>query len=442
MDLVKVNARTNWRARVREVGYLTELFFDNEQKYWPEIFREPFAFWFSEDEIDQIDTATSKLYEVCMQMVELILGDDVPLETSNNFLRELAIPEGFWDLLRSSYRREQPEDHSLYGRFDLVYTNGRVSGLEFNSDTPTFLCEMAQQWAWLIDLKREGHLPESSDQFNSFDIKLKHQFEHIAREYGLRRDDRVLHFIVTPDEEGNVTEEEVHTCELLMHFAALAGINCKLVAFSDVSIDREGFPCDADSWQIRYAFKLYPWENIWYDIEQHMDREDATHLKERFADGSVRFIEPMWKAILSNKGIWALIWRHFGKDAEYQEFLLPTFFEKDMSLESLNLRNSTYVRKPIIGREGSSVQIIDSTAGVLDGKLTGYGREGFVIQELCSPEPVTASLDNKLTTLYPIIGSWIIGGETAGMDIRAGGLITSNTTLFVPHYFSQSSLIF
>jgi glutathionylspermidine synthase len=55
-----------------------------------------------------------------------------------------------------------------------------------------------------------------------------------------------------------------------------------------------------------------------------------------------------------------------------------------------------------------------------------YGAEGFIYQELCTLPNFS---DN-----YPVIGSWIIGQEAAGIGIReANTLITDNKSRFVPH---------
>ena len=38
---------------------------------------------------------------------------------------------------------------------------------------------------------------------------------------------------------------------------------------------------------------------------------------------------------------------------------------------------------------------------------------------------------------YPVIGSWIVGDEAAGIGIRESTQqITTNTSRFVPHYFT------
>jgi glutathionylspermidine synthase len=57
-----------------------------------------------------------------------------------------------------------------------------------------------------------------------------------------------------------------------------------------------------------------------------------------------------------------------------------------------------------------------------------YGTEGFVYQDIAN----IPDMDGN----YPIIGSWIIGGEAAGMGIReSNSIITDNLSRFVPHYF-------
>jgi len=69
---------------------------------------------------------------------------------------------------------------------------------------------------------------------------------------------------------------------------------------------------------------------------------------------------------------------------------------------------------------------------VKDGKtLAGtegdYGHEGFVYQELFDLPDYDGN--------RPVLGSWIVDGDPAGMGIREDGLITGNTARFVPHIF-------
>ena len=66
-----------------------------------------------------------------------------------------------------------------------------------------------------------------------------------------------------------------------------------------------------------------------------------------------------------------------------------------------------------------------------------YGADGrFVVQELLE----LPSFDGLEGTVHPVIGSWLIDGEPAGMGIREGlgteGLVTRDRCNFVPHIIS------
>lgn len=99
---------------------------------------------------------------------------------------------------------------------------------------------------------------------------------------------------------------------------------------------------------------------------------------------------------------------------------LPTNLEGPRNLQN-------YVRKPIFGREGASISIFRNWAEV-ENSGGEYREEGFVYQALAS----AANADGKTA----IIGSWLIEGEAAGIGIReSAGLVTTNTSRFVPHLF-------
>ena len=131
-----------------------------------------------------------------------------------------------------------------------------------------------------------------------------------------------------------------------------------------------------------------------------------------------RFIEPPWKAILSNKGILPLLWAM----APGHPNLLPSFFEDDPARARLGGR---YARKPLYSREGNNITLV-SGGERLEGEQGLYGVEGYVWQAL-APIP---SFDGR----YPVIGSWIVGDKACGIGIREDTTpITRNTSRFVPH---------
>ncbi len=122
--------------------------------------------------------------------------------------------------------------------------------------------------------------------------------------------------------------------------------------------------------------------------------------------------------LLSNKGILALLWQM----APNHPNLLPSYFEMD---ERSGVLGHQYARKPLFSREGGNIALVDGEHA-LAGPNRGYGAEGFVRQQLCMlPE---------FSGHYPVIGSWMVGTEPAGIGIREDiSPMTSNTSRFAPH---------
>jgi glutathionylspermidine synthase len=131
-----------------------------------------------------------------------------------------------------------------------------------------------------------------------------------------------------------------------------------------------------------------------------------------------RWIEPPWKAVLSNKGILPLLWEMFPNHPN----LLPAFFEDDPRAAELG---TSYVRKPIYSREGANITLVSGGVS-LDEQAGPYGAEGFVRQAL-SPLP-------NFSGFYPVVGSWLVNHEPCGLSIREDeSPITGNSSRFLPH---------
>jgi glutathionylspermidine synthase len=130
------------------------------------------------------------------------------------------------------------------------------------------------------------------------------------------------------------------------------------------------------------------------------------------------WIEPPWKAILSNKGILPLLWEMFPKHPN----LLPAFFEDDPKAAMLG---SSFVRKPLYSREGANVALV--SAGTTLAEQEGpYGAEGFIRQAFA---PMQSFADQ-----YPVLGSWLVDHTPCGLSVREDeSPITGNPSRFVPH---------
>src|ERR1700687_5253489 len=201
--------------------------------------------------------------------------------------------------------------------------------------------------------------------------------------------------------------EDVGTLIYLEDVAQQAGVETTLLGIEEIGLRDDGSLVDCNTHSIEVAFKLYPWEWMFHDA-----------FGAKLPIKSPRWIEPPWKAILSNKGVLPLLWEMFPR----HENLLPAYFEDDPKVAQLD---GTYVRKPLFSREGANVSLVK--AGLIVGAEPGpYGEEGYIRQAM-------ASLPN-FSGRYAVIGSWIVDGQACGLSIREDeNPITGNQSRFVPH---------
>ena len=376
MERLAIQPRNNWKNAVEKLGFG---FHTTNVPYWDE----SACYVFDMAEILQIEAATEELWQLCLKAVQYVID--------RRLYDLFRIPATFIPLLERSWKEDHP---SIYGRFDLCYKNGRVKMLEFNADTPTSLYEAGiVQWFWLQDLD------PGKDQFNSIHEKLIGQWKFLHRYLH----PGPLHFACLKG-----TLEDLTNTEYLRDCAIQAGIATQFMFIEDIGWDKtEQVFVDDECRPIHNLFKLYPWEWLLADEFAENIAEDRNR---------TLFIEPAWKMILSNKAILPLLWELFPDHPN----LLPAYF----SPEPL----SSYVKKPLLSREGANIDMI--AKGELIGRTEGdYGEEGYIYQELFQ---LPAFGDS-----FPLIGSWVIGGEPAGIGIReANTLITDNLSRFIPHFIN------
>jgi glutathionylspermidine synthase len=311
-------------------------------------------------------------------------------------MEKLAIPDPMRDAVAHSWRDGAP---SLYGRFDFAYDGtGPARLLEFNADTPTSIYETAVfQWLWLEDMIAAGQFPDHADQFNRLHEALMERFATLFTPGSL------LHF-------SSVTEsvEDRSTVLYLEDLATQAGMDARFVAIDAIGVDSKGSFVDDQDMLIGALFKLYPWEDLM-----------RSAFADEIASSSTVFLEPAWKAILSNKAMLPLLWqRHKGHPN-----LLPAAFLD--SPEASEIARAPHARKPFFSREGADIWLYDGN-DTHTGPAQGYGAEGHILQAFA---PLASFGDN-----HAVIGSWIVGDEAVAMSVREDNSpITRDLARFVPH---------
>ena len=370
--------RPDWRARVESLGLIWHTGPDGTP-YWDE----GAHYRFSREEIDGIESATAELYRLFLLAGEEIANDRDALDV-------FGIPEYCHAPIRDAWRREPPALN--YGRMDLGYSGaGEPKLFEFNCDTPTAMLETGViQWDW-----RETVFPQL-DQFTSLHEKL------IGRWAALRArlPGGELWFAHTAD----AASEDTLTTTYMRDLAQQAGLTTRGVVIDDIGLDEAGRFVDGENRPMSAAFKLYPWEWL---VNETYGPDLVRNLSE------TAWIEPIWKMIWSNKAVLQVLWamnpRH------------PNLLAASVRQEAVG---PNYVAKPFLSREGSNIRVVNDGREV--ARSEGAYAGGLTLYQELFPLPDHGGG-------YPVLGSWLVDGEPAGMGIREDGLITGDTARFVPH---------
>lgn len=371
MERVFVAPRPGYREKIEALG------FDFHGDYW----REEACYRLSSNEVEMLETATAEAYRMYCDAVEYILNDQPEFME-----RILQLPPEICERIRRSW---DEDELSLYGRFDfLVDKSGVPRILEFNADTPTSLLEASViQWQWKEDL-----FP-ASDQYNGIHEGLVQSWKDMFPAGS------EIHFAGALDDH-----EDTGTLQYLASTAMEAGFSTRVLDMNSLDL-RDGCFYDPSGERVKRCFKLYPWE--WMVDES--------------ADGclaDVQWVEPVWKLLMSNKAILKVLFDLF-PDSPY---VLPCYLSRPES--------GLFCKKPVYSREGHNVSVLEIRNWEERVRLAetegDYNQGAYVYQEYVEPTAYSGR--------YPVIGSWVVGGEPAGIGIRENRTeITGNLSEFVPH---------
>ncbi|HEX7662276.1 MAG TPA: glutathionylspermidine synthase family protein [Pseudonocardiaceae bacterium] len=333
-------------------------------------------------EVESLRADTELLHSMCLEAVDTVI-------TTERF-SDFGVPEWVWPAIVESWKRRDPQ---LCGRFDLRYDgSGPAKLLEYDADTPRGLVEAAvAQWWW-----RATVFPNGS-QWNDIHQRLTERWTELVRQLPTPS----VHFTWSG---ADPTGADRSVISYLGDVAADVGCDAVALAIEDVGWDKAlNRFVDLENEPIGTIAKLYPWEWL---VGDRFGQRAIDALPDTL------WIEPLWKSLLSNKALLAVLWEmHPGHPN-----LLPTYLDQPGML-------TEYVRKPKLGRDGANIEIVAPGYETHTGGV--YGREGQVCQ-LFDPLP---EFDGR----RPVIGVWMVGDHAAGLGIQESGLVTDENSVFVPH---------
>ncbi|WP_139453475.1 glutathionylspermidine synthase family protein [Campylobacter armoricus] len=347
-----------------------------------------------ENEANAYYEAVNELYDMFVTAAQEVID--------NNRFDELGIPFNLVDAIKMSW--ENDVHWHLYGRFDLA---GGLDGkpiklIEFNADTPTSLFESAiLQWAIL----KQNNLDESS-QFNNIYEALKDNFKRL-----ITLEEDVSEFekyyegwkILFSSIAGS--DEDTITTKLLAHIAREAGFESEFSYIDEVEFSPDGIFKNEINFE--YFFKLIPWESI--AIEEG---ELAMLLTQIMQNQKAIILNPAYTLLFQSKGIMKVLWELYPN----HPLLLETSDEP--------LIGKKCVKKPVFGREGANVSIIEANGDVSFKTNGDYQNNRFVYQEFTE--------FNQDENDYYQAGVFF-AYEGCGLGFRKGGLVLDNYSKFVGH---------
>jgi len=287
----------------------------------------------------------------------------------------------------------------------LAFDGKQLKVFEYNADSASALFECAiiqKKWAEVVQLP--------STFMSGF--RLHHALILNWKRLNIKT---LVHILI-----DNNNDEKL-TALYMQNVFKEAGIESKLCIMTDKFYWKDSSIVDSDGVPVKTVWKLWMWETVFQDYveaakERGLDIENSKTLVDgwkpidgehpRLSDillhDQIKVIEPLWKAITSNKALLPVLWTMYPDD--------PLLLRSEWTVTD-ELKQAPYVKKPIVGRCGHNVTLYDNSSNSVISETTGkFSTRNCIYQQMFPLK--------NYDGYHPIIGSWIIHGRFAGFCIR------------------------
>jgi glutathionylspermidine amidase/synthetase len=332
----------------------------------------------SETALAELKRATTELHSLFMAATEHVLRHESLLENFN-------IPAAIWPRIRQSWDNRRNE--MITGRFDFAVSERGLKVYEYNCDSAS--CHME---AGLV----QGKWAEHYGCIDGYDPG-RQLAERLTLAWRKAHVDDVIHIMYDRD------SEETYHARYMKRIIESAGLPTRMLrGLRGLSWGPDGSVLDPDGVPIRWVWKTWAWETALDQIREECEHDEeamATYRPGQVRDHPPRLVdvllrknvmvyEPLWTLIPSNKAILPVLWRI----CPNHPYLLRSAFE----LRS-ELIESGYAVKPIVGRGGSNISLVDRRKGVIEETDGAFDTRDQVYQELW-PLPCIDGLNVQVCT--------------------------------------------
>jgi glutathionylspermidine amidase/synthetase len=353
----------------------------------------------SESALIELKRATNELHALFMMATEHVLSN-------NSLLEKFNIPRSIWPRMRRSWSNRRNE--MITGRFDFAMSDRGLKVYEYNCDSASCHMECG---------KVQGKWAEHFECKDGFDAGRSLQ-ERLVSAWRRQQINGVLHIMYDRD------LEETYHAAYMQKIVEAAGIPTRLIrGISGLSWDGDGDVCDPDGVKIKWVWKTWAWETALDQIRVECEGDDETtlddlqarekHSAPRLVDVLLRkgvmVFEPLWTLIPSNKAILPVLWRL----CPNHPYLLNSAFELRDSL-----LKSGYAVKPIVGRGGSNISLIDRASTKIAETGGGFDGRDQVYQEIWKLPAIDG--------IHVQVSTFTAGGSYGGAGVRIDRSVVIN----------------
>jgi glutathionylspermidine synthase len=388
--------------------------------FWPDLYGEEYALFdisiISHDELSAIRRCTDRAGKIFFKVCELL----------RNVQDETLLDMGFPEETLTFLRLKTISSESVIARLDLIKSKNTYKCIEINSDTPTFIKEL-----FYVNGRAANHFGYADPNNGMVDNLARAIRSGIGEAANwVKADDP---YIVFTAHEDNI--EDRNTVQYLQQ---LYGLPAKFIPLHRLRIEPNIGLFDDTGMKIDILYRqTFPIESLILDEDQEGNLI-GIWLLELVQKRKLAILNPPSAFLLQNKAVMAVIWglheggNDFFTDEEHnwiKEYFLPTFFEADIFIHN----QWPFVKKPIFGREGDTVQIFDPSGNLIKQEVQqSFSLVPSIYQQYAPlPQTVYQSAKGKQSG-HLLIGSFLISGQPSAIGFRVGGEITNNLSCFLP----------
>ncbi len=365
---------------------------------------------------------------------------------SDEFFDEMEIPKKMRRYLHEgNAMKDLP---SWLSRFDYVMDqSGRIQMVEINADTPC--AEIEAYYANGVAARYFFKEDPNEGEWDRLRSWMKDIFLRCTG--GKSREELLAHPVLFSCFDDYV--EDLGTTRFLMQAMQDAidpSMRDTIVfeSFYHLAVMEDGSLALPDGRTVSFLYRMHPMEIL---IEETAD-QDASSLGELLMDGykagKFHMMNPPESLIMQSKGFQALIYALMEKSPSFftekekeiiRTYLPESYFQRDFRLGDMP-EDSLWIRKPIWGREGRGIEIINGRGETIyrkkidsDDYVVARDSDSNLVQRCVPQQKIITKTDVGIMEGYVTLSCFMLGDTPSALYARfSDERIAGNEAYWIP----------